>query len=81
MDTAHKSYYLDVFMQIIGWHLNFECYFSSENEKHNSQNSCGGMMAVGDELRDESRALHHLQTSWNEPPPSSIIYMASADDR
>jgi len=37
--------------------LNFECYFSSENEKHDTQNLCGGMMAVGDELRDGSRAL------------------------
>ncbi len=37
--------------------MNFECYFSSKNEKHNSQNSCDGMMAVGDELRDEIRAF------------------------
>lgn len=35
-----------IYLQIIGWHLNFECYFSSENEKDNSRNLCGGMMAV-----------------------------------
>lgn len=35
-----------IYLQIIGWHLNLECYFSSENEKHNSPNLCGGMMAV-----------------------------------
>lgn len=46
-----------IYLQIIGWHLNFECYFSSENEKDNSRNLCGGMMAVGEELRDGSRAF------------------------
>lgn len=45
------------YLQITGWNLNFECYFSSGNEKDNSRNSSDGVMAGCEELRDESREI------------------------
>ena len=56
------SYYLQsAFLQIIGWHVDFECYFTSRSEEDDTQNMRGGMLAVGEELRDSSRAFRALR--------------------
>lgn len=49
------------FLQIIGWHVDFECDLTSRGKENDTQNMRGGMLTGGEELRDSSRAFRVLR--------------------
>lgn len=57
-----KSYnrYLPLCMQITGWPVKFDCYFSSGSEKCNRPDSPGGTAWKRDGLRDEGRVIQPI---------------------
>jgi len=52
--------YLQLCMQITGWPVNLDCYFSSGSEKYNGTDLPGGGTFKRDGVRDVGRAIRPL---------------------